>query len=131
MPRKRITPACLIVPLKYKKRLLPNSHNSKLVKKYLEADLYINLSRIESFGITFIEALASNIPIVTFNTKGVNEIVTDNYNGFVIPEISNSLMVNKIHELCLDFSKVLSVKENTLKSVQIYDLNIILPFVKS
>jgi len=99
--------------------------NSKLVKKYLEADLYINLSRIESFGITFIEALASNIPIVTFNTKGVNEIVTDNYNGFVIPEISNSLMVNKIHELCLDFSKVLLVKENTLKSVQIYDLNII------
>jgi glycosyltransferase involved in cell wall biosynthesis len=99
--------------------------NSKLIKKYLEADLYINLSRIESFGITFIEALASKIPIVTFNTKGVNEIVTDNYNGFVIPEISNSLMVNKIHELCSDFSKVLSIKENTLKSVQIYDLNII------
>ena len=29
--------------------------NSDLIKLYMNSDIYINLSRIESFGITFIE----------------------------------------------------------------------------
>ena len=28
--------------------------NSELIKHYISSDLYINLSRIESFGITFV-----------------------------------------------------------------------------
>ena len=33
--------------------------HSDLINHYKSSDLYINLSRIESFGITFIESLAS------------------------------------------------------------------------
>ena len=58
--------------------------NSKIFKYYLESDIYLNLSRIESFGITFIEALSCNLPIITFDKKGAKEIVINNYNGFKI-----------------------------------------------
>ena len=56
----------------------------KLILNYLKSDIYINLSRIESFGITFVEALSANLPVLTFNTKGANEIIIDKYNGYII-----------------------------------------------
>ena len=58
--------------------------NSKIFEYYSKSDLYINLSRIESFGITFIESLSCNLPIITFDKKGANEIVKHFVNGFVI-----------------------------------------------
>ena len=51
--------------------------SSNLINKYMESDIYLNLSRIESFGITFVEALASEIPVISFDAKGVNEIIKD------------------------------------------------------
>lgn len=58
--------------------------SSKIFKFYLQSDIYLNLSRIESFGITFVEALSCNLPIITFKKKGANEIVKNRNNGFKI-----------------------------------------------
>ena len=58
--------------------------HSKLLKLYKDHDVYVNLARIESFGITIIEAIASGLPIVSFDTKGANELVLDNINGYLI-----------------------------------------------
>ena len=54
--------------------------HSNLIKIFKENHLYINLSRIESFGVTIIESLAANLPVITFNTRA-NELIVDNYNG--------------------------------------------------
>ena len=70
--------------------------SSKIIKLYNQSDLYINLSRIESFGITFVESFASNIPIITFNTKGANEIVKNNINGFIVKNKKFDIFVEKI-----------------------------------
>ena len=74
--------------------------NNQLYKKH---DVYVNLARIESFGITIIEAVAAGLPVVSFNTKGANEIVVNNQNGFLIDnyeplEMANFLM-KKFNEL--------------------------------
>ena len=58
--------------------------NSRLVKLYNKSTLYVNLSRIESFGITYIESLASKLPIISFNIKGANEIIKNNINGIIV-----------------------------------------------
>ena len=70
--------------------------NSKIIQEYKNSDFYLNLSRIESFGITFVEALASNIPIITFNSKGANEIVRNNYNGIIIKDKKIENLMKKI-----------------------------------
>ena len=84
-------------------------------------DLYINLSRIESFGITYVEALAANIPIITFNSKGVNEIVSDNYNGYILG--SSEQMIKKIIELYHNPFQINEIRKNLLSSIKMYDLN--------
>ena len=58
--------------------------NSKLLKFYKFSHVYANLARIESFGITIIEAMASFMPIVSFFTKGGEELVINQKNGFLI-----------------------------------------------
>ena len=94
--------------------------SKKIILKYLNSDLYINLSRIESFGITFVEALSANIPVLTFDTKGANEIIKNNYNGFIVKGNSNIYFCKKI----LKFKKNKNIFNfNSLKSAQKYDLN--------
>ena len=77
--------------------------HTELIKLYKKHDVYVNLARIESFGITIIEAVAAGLPVVSFNTKGANEIVVNNQNGFLIDkyeplEMANFLM-KKFNEL--------------------------------
>ena len=99
--------------------------NSELIKKYSESDIYINLSRIESFGITFVEALASQIPIISFDTKGVNEIIIDKYNGYIIRENNINYMSNIIIEIYNNPSLLNSLEEGIINSCKEYDLNLV------
>jgi len=99
--------------------------SSTLIKKYLESDIYLNLSRIESFGITFVEALASGIPVLSFDTKGVNEIVKHNYNGYLIKDMSIKFIVKKIIEIANDESLITDLEEGVENSSKLYSLNLI------
>jgi len=93
--------------------------NSQIIKLYNQSDLYINLSRIESFGITFVESLAANVPLITFDTKGANEIVKDKINGFIIKEGNYDMFVKKINSIYIQRKLF---KNNPLKSAQKFSL---------
>ena len=93
--------------------------NSKIIKEYLKSDVYVNLSRIESFGITFVEALGANIPVITFDSKGANEIIKNNLNGFITRKNKLFLLCKKI--LYFEKNKK-KFKSNPLSSSKKYDL---------
>ena len=97
--------------------------HSNLIKIFKECHLYINLSRIESFGITIIEGLACNLPVITFDTKGGNELVVENYNGKIVKEFLPEEMAKTI----INYHKMQDLlenqKKNALLSIQKYDLN--------
>ena len=76
--------------------------NSKILKHYSKSDIYLNLSRIESFGITFIESLSCNLPIITFDRKGANEIVKNLNNGFVIKNNNFSSFIKYLNRFYKD-----------------------------
>jgi glycosyltransferase involved in cell wall biosynthesis len=97
--------------------------HSNLIKLYLDSDIYINLARIESFGITFIEALASQIPIITYDTKGANEIVIDNVNGYLIK--NDEYLIKKILEISKNRKIINDMKNNLLNTILKYDLNLV------
>ena len=67
-----------------------------LIEILKKNDLYVNLSRIESFGVTIIEAMAAGLPVISFNTKGVNELIVNQKNGFLIQENNFEEYANKI-----------------------------------
>ena len=98
--------------------------HSNLINHYKASDIYLNLSRIESFGITFIEALASEIPIISFAGKGANEIVIDKFNGFLIEDHNTSQFIDRINEIKLNKVLIKNIQNNCLNSVKKFDLNI-------
>ena len=63
------------------------------------------------------------MPVISFNTKGANEIIRNNYNGIIIKNYKNKSYVNKISEISKDKILLNALKSNTLKSVKRYDLD--------
>jgi glycosyltransferase involved in cell wall biosynthesis len=56
------------------------------VHQYLQAsDFFVFPTKREAFGISIIEALACEIPVVTTATGGIRDIVTDRENALVVP----------------------------------------------
>jgi L-malate glycosyltransferase len=99
--------------------------HSRLIEKYVNSDLYINLARIESFGITFVEAMASGLPIISFNSKGANEIIIDNHNGYIIYSDNIDDFVKKIISLSKNKKEIDIKKVNAYKSAEKYDLDLV------
>ena len=95
--------------------------HSKLIKLYKRHDVYVNLARIESFGITIIEAIASELPVISFNTKGANEIVVNNENGFLIDEYNPQKMADYLMN---KFNALPKVDTISNKKIMDYDLEI-------
>lgn len=63
--------------------------NKKVPRLLSEADICCIPSLRESFGVSVIEAMAMNIPVVATKTDGFNEIIDNNIDGFLV-EIANS-----------------------------------------
>ncbi len=99
-------------------------HNS-LIKVYKNNHVYINLARIESFGITIMEALASGLPVITFDTKGGNELIKDDHNGIITKSFSPEQIVHAISQYYKNFDLYEKHKKNTIKSIENFDLSMI------
>ena len=93
--------------------------HSDLISIYKDNNVYVNLARIESFGVTIVEALAAGLHVVSFNTKGANEIIIDNQNGYIIDEYSYEKMaktlINKFNDNSFN-------KMNVCKEIMKYEL---------
>lgn len=48
-----------------------------------QADLFVQSSRIEAFGLTITEALVLGVPVISTKTDGGTEIITDGENGLL------------------------------------------------
>ena len=104
----------------FNERIFPNS---KLIKIYKKNHLFVSLARLEGFPITFLEALACKLPILSFNSDGGNEIVFNNWNGKLINEFSSNKMAESI--IFYKRNKHIYKKHcnNTIKSILKYDLD--------
>ncbi len=72
--------------------------NEKLNSLYRESDVFILTSLAESFGIVFLEAMASGLPIIGGRTGGVPAIVSDE-NGILVEPTSVAEIKNAIVEM--------------------------------
>ncbi|MCS6818692.1 MAG: glycosyltransferase family 4 protein [Chitinophagales bacterium] len=61
-----------------------------------QADIYISTSVSEGLSNSVVEAAACGLPIVTFECEGMDEIVENGVNGFIIPFGDVDAMVQKI-----------------------------------
>lgn len=69
------------------------------VEKYLAiSDVFLFPSKKEGLPVCIVEALAMGVPVITLDERGNSDVVTENFNGYLIKSLSKSNDVNKIVE---------------------------------
>ena len=58
--------------------------------------MYLNLARVEGSPIVLIDAIAGYLPIISFNTRGGDELVIDDLNGFIVDNFDFEFYAEKI-----------------------------------
>jgi UDP-glucose:(heptosyl)LPS alpha-1,3-glucosyltransferase len=53
---------------------------------YLASDLFLLLSRFDTFGIVVLEAMAARLPVILSANVGAKDLVEEGVNGFVLPD---------------------------------------------
>ncbi len=57
----------------------------ELINYLGDSDVYISTSAAEGLSNAVLEAVASGLPVVAFDCEGMNEIIDEGYNGFIVP----------------------------------------------
>ena len=58
---------------------------------YFEADAYLHTAKLESFGLSVLDALASGLPVVSVNEGGPTEMIVDRSIGYLAPALPDDL----------------------------------------
>jgi phosphatidyl-myo-inositol dimannoside synthase len=85
--------------------------DEQIAEVYATATIYTGLSRVEDvifaegFGISFLEASASGLPIIAGDSGGVRSAVRDGVTGIIVPPMDIDSAVREIRGLLLDRNK--------------------------
>ncbi len=93
-------------------------HRDPIVKIYSNADLLVNPSLYETFGMSLIEGMAMKLPIIATSVGGMTEIVVNNRNGLLIPPENPEALAEAILSLLLDEEKAEQLGINGLNIVE-------------
>ncbi len=74
--------------------------SKKMSVAYQAMDVFVSLSRAESFSLTVAEATATGVPVICISNGGMPEIVSDGENGRVIAE--DELLCGVLNEFVAD-----------------------------
>lgn len=71
---------------------------------YRGSDIFALPSENETFGQVFIEAMSCGLPVIGTKVGGIPEIISDSYNGFLVPPDDSSVLAQRIERLLNDTS---------------------------
>lgn len=100
---------------------------------YPEYDIYVHSATYEPFGLVFLEAMATGLPVITLDGKGNKDIIEEEKNGFLIKEANPVLFADKIEHLiknpdiyaqmseyCIQYASKYDVKNHVEQIIQLY-----------
>lgn len=64
-----------------------------------ELDFYICTNQIDNAPVTLIEMMALGMPVITVDSGGIPYMITDGYNGMLVPYNNVAQMVDKITQI--------------------------------
>ncbi|MGJ1535274.1 glycosyltransferase [Sphingobacterium multivorum] len=95
---------------------------TKDVAKYMSiADLFFFPSKKEGVPVCIIEALSMEVPVITYNARGCNDLIADNYNGRLLELVDNYEEFGKLIVSLIENRDILeSYRRNIYKDRELY-----------
>lgn len=84
--------------------LIPNGE-VRIFYKRKEANLFINTSESEGIPVSIMEAMSYSIPVVASNVGGTVEIVKNEYNGYLVDEFRNPVVIASLVQNLIEMSE--------------------------
>lgn len=86
-------------------KLYGNLPHNEVPEYYSRSSIFLHASKYESFGLALVEAMASSLPIVSFNIGGIPEVVMDKKTGYLVDyrdmdkfiEVTKKLITDDLH----------------------------------
>ena len=91
------------------------------------SDLFILPSEIESFGLSALEAMAANVPVISTNTGGIPELNIDNFSGLMSNIGDVQKMINDSVMILSDENIMQKFRINARKRAEDFDIHKIVP----
>lgn len=89
---------------------------------YQDASVLMMTSANEAFGMVLVEAGVFGIPSVLFDIPGLEDIIIDKFNGFIVRQDDICDMANKISHLLSDETLRLEIGNNARNRVQMFSV---------
>jgi glycosyltransferase involved in cell wall biosynthesis len=100
--------------------LYGNLNSKQLREFYSQGSIFISTSRWEGFGLVLLEAMASGLPVISFNNVGPTELLLDGEFGYLINKYDLKDFSEKLNILTQDYKKRVFWKEKSLERVSIF-----------
>jgi glycosyltransferase involved in cell wall biosynthesis len=92
--------------------------NSKVAEFYQKADVFVSMSRSESWGQMYLEAMACGVPIITTENVGSNEIIENGKTGILVPQESVESLIQNLKFLIQNPAKKLEIAQNARQELE-------------
>jgi glycosyltransferase involved in cell wall biosynthesis len=97
---------------------LGNVSPQKLSYYYQQSDIFVLPSHEEALGISILEAMACNTPVIGANVGGIPEIIIDNQNGLLIEPGNEKMLALKIFEIVTNKDLQINLTKNALNTLE-------------
>lgn len=94
-------------------------------KFFSKSNFFVLSSEFEGLPMVVLEALTCGAPVVAFNSIGIKEVVTHQENGLLIEDQNIEALTNGLNTMLLDKALYNKCKDNALKSVQKFSIEVI------
>jgi len=94
--------------------MMGNLPKERVAQLMAAANVFVLPSKIESFGLTLLEASAIGVPVVCANAGGIPEVFQDGFNGLLYPPGDDDAMAKAIIRLIQDKELAKKISANAL-----------------
>lgn len=120
----------LVSSLGLENRVIFLGYRQDIPEIMLASDIYAHPSIREGLGIASLEAMASGLPLICSNTRGISDYIENGVNGFMCKPDDVDSFAHNLEKLASDKDLRKTISQQNLLKVQQYKIEIIKPALK-